>query len=361
MPENSGFNPGNQPGDSSPITPHTAGAVGQPTPPAAPLQLTTFPVVAIILLHYCTCGIFPLVWLNLVHGRLPRVRPDDPSAGKAVGFCFIPFFNLYWIFFTYRRLCLRVDKQRELYGLPPSKLRGLATTACIFQVIPYINVLLGFTIIMPIYIGMMQSSINQLARQSETTVPRGTLPAQPAAPALPGWAVALIICGCILPLIAIVAILAAMLLPALAAAKHKAQQINSINNLKQIGLAFRIWEGDHNNQFPFNVSQAQGGTMELSQPGSNGYEQNPAPVFMVMSNVLGTTRILICPNDPAKHVATNFASLTADNISYELRTGTNLNDSHPQEILAVDPFNGLVLQCDGSVQVNRAYKTKAGN
>ena len=46
---------------------------------------------------------------------------------------------------------------------------------------------------------------------------------------------------------------------------------------------------------------------------------------------------------------------------HKLRTGTNLNDSHPQEILAVDPFNGLVLQCDGSVQVNRAYKTKAGN
>src|SRR5438874_12371470 len=68
---------------------------------------TSFPVVAVILLHYVTCGIFPLIWLNLMHGKLPRVRADDPSAGKAIGFCFIPFFNLYWIFFTYRRLCLR--------------------------------------------------------------------------------------------------------------------------------------------------------------------------------------------------------------------------------------------------------------
>ncbi|HMD54201.1 MAG TPA: DUF4234 domain-containing protein, partial [Phycisphaerae bacterium] len=95
----------------------TAGAAGVPpeqaVPPVPPNansghQLTSLPVALVILLHYMTCGIFPLIWLNLMHGKLPRIRPDDPSAGKAIGFCFIPFFNLYWIFFTYRRLCLRI-------------------------------------------------------------------------------------------------------------------------------------------------------------------------------------------------------------------------------------------------------------
>ena len=330
-----------------------AGATPPPMgSPANTHQLTNFPVVAVILLHYLTCGIFSLVWLNLMHGKLPRVRSDDPSAGKAVGFCFIPFFNLYWIFFTYRRLCLRIDEQRELYGLPPGNLRGMATTNCIFQVIPYINGLIGYTIITPIFIGLVQSSVNQLVNQSATTAPRTTLPTQPATSGMPGWAIALVVCGCLF----VPAILAALLLPALAAAKHKAQIINSESNLKQIGLAFRIWEQDNNDQYPFNVSQAQGGVKELCETDSDGFEKNPAAVFMVMSNELFTPRILVCANDPDKKAATDFSSLTANNISYELRSGTNVNDANPDEVLAVDPINGIVLHCDGSVQQDLSYK-----
>ena len=57
----------------------------------------------------------------------------------------------------------------------------------------------------------------------------------------------------LLVVIAIIAILAAMLLPALAAAKRKAQRINCVNNLKEVGLAFRVWEGDNGDQYPMAV------------------------------------------------------------------------------------------------------------
>jgi hypothetical protein len=128
-------------------------------------SLTEMPVAAVVLLHFFTCGIFSLIWFGLVHGRLPKIRPDDPSAGKAIGFMFIPFFNLYWVFFSYLRLCDRIDEQRALYGLRPSNLRGFAITMCVILLIPYINIL-GGLIINPIFFGMMQSSINELVAAS---------------------------------------------------------------------------------------------------------------------------------------------------------------------------------------------------
>lgn len=62
----------------------------------------------------------------------------------------------------------------------------------------------------------------------------------------------------LLVVIAIIAVLAALLLPALAAAKERAQQIYCLNNLRQIGLGIRLYCDDNNQIFPAAASRKFG-------------------------------------------------------------------------------------------------------
>jgi len=145
-------------------------------------------------------------------------------------------------------------------------------------------------------------------------------------------------------------LLAGMLLPALAKAKSKAQSINCRNNMKQIGLASRVWAIDNDGNFPFNVSTNQGGTLELCSPGSDGFDRNAVFHFRVMSNELSTPKILVCPADIRKKAALNFESLQPENVSYQICSGTNVSEVNPATVMAICPIHNNVVLCDGSVQ-----------
>jgi prepilin-type N-terminal cleavage/methylation domain-containing protein len=152
----------------------------------------------------------------------------------------------------------------------------------------------------------------------------------------------------LLVVIAIIAILAAMLLPALAAAKRKAQRVNCVSNLKQIGLAFRMWGDDNNDRYPQTVTSAQGGALEFiysqghSTAGFTPYAES-AP-FVVTSNTLDNPALLSCPADtvsPHGVQATNWSEFFNGTIANfpgytSYFVGGDAVDTQPQSILAGD-------------------------
>lgn len=125
-------------------------------------QLTSFPVALLAVLNIVTFGLFPLIWLGLSHDRLPKAHENDPSSGKAIGFAFIPYFNLYWVFFSSLRLCDRINLQLRLRGLPERIPRGLVLATAICSVIPYVNILIGLPILWTITVCFYQRAINRL-------------------------------------------------------------------------------------------------------------------------------------------------------------------------------------------------------
>lgn len=83
-----------------------------------------------------------------------------------------------------------------------------------------------------------------------------------------------------------------------------------VNNLKHVGLAFRVWDGDAKDGFPMRYATNAGGTQQYIT-GGNAFRH-----FQIMSNELDSdVKILVCPADN-RLAAKDFTSLTSSNVSY---------------------------------------------
>jgi competence protein ComGC len=133
----------------------------------------------------------------------------------------------------------------------------------------------------------------------------------------------------VLVVIAVTICFTVLFLTGLVDTKDKAQRINCVSNLKQIGIAFRLWEGNHNDKYPMQVSVTNGGAMEMIGAG------NAYLLWQTMSNELHSPKILHCPADTDHIAATNFTTgFSGANISYFINA--DAVETYPQMILDGD-------------------------
>jgi type II secretory pathway pseudopilin PulG len=169
----------------------------------------------------------------------------------------------------------------------------------------------------------------------------------------------------VLMILAAVMVLAAIVVSTMpfdsGGSRVRARRIQCVNNLKQIGLAYRVWEGDNNDIFPMFIPQTNGGTMEFTN-GLNAWRH-----FLIMSNELSTPKVLWCPaeTDLTRTRADTFgwgtsagSTLFLSNSNLSFFVGIVSNETNPQLILSGDHniTNGTTVK-NGMLELTAAHAT----
>ncbi len=98
------------------------------------------PVLFILILGMISLIWGQVYWYIIIYRTWTVIPPDIArvTPGKAVGFLLIPFFNLFWIFVAVWIVTQDIQKT-NLRGPFPNQ--DLALFACIFSVVPYVQII----------------------------------------------------------------------------------------------------------------------------------------------------------------------------------------------------------------------------
>ncbi len=103
----------------------------------------------------------------------------------------------------------------------------------------------------------------------------------------------------LLVVIAIIGILAAILLPALARAREAARRASCQNNLKQMGLVFKMYANESGGLFPrIHGDQPWGAALPAGCTSGNIRASLAPQIAAIFPEYLSDLSVLICPSDP---------------------------------------------------------------
>lgn len=117
--------------------------------------------------------------------------------------------------------------------------------------------------------------------------------------------------------------------------KEEAMRIRCVSNLKQVTLSYKLFATDHNDLYPMQVSTNEGGSLEFN--GSTDVFEN----YRSLSNELYVPRVLVCPEDQGRTVATNFQADFSSNRNISYFVGLNATDTQPGMFLTGDRYIAL--------------------
>ncbi|MBT4540374.1 hypothetical protein HOC35_02580 [Candidatus Woesearchaeota archaeon] len=123
-----------------------------------------FPIIACVILHFLTFGIFTIIYFGLKHDKLPKIEKDDPGALNAILLFLIPVFNIYWAFVFWLRLADRINFQYKLRNEKEAVSKNVIIFTLILLIISPFHLIIG-TIAMISFIVMIwniQNSSNKL-------------------------------------------------------------------------------------------------------------------------------------------------------------------------------------------------------
>lgn len=158
----------------------------------------------------------------------------------------------------------------------------------------------------------------------------------------------------LIELVVCIAVLAVVIgLGSLAVARQNAKsaRIQCVNNLKDIGLGFRIFSTDHQDRFPVQFFTNKDGSVDFGKAGAAFRH------FLAMSNELSSPKLLLCPADRDRKPATSLSSLDNANLSYFV--ALEADETRPQEFLTGDrnlstngqPVKPGLLELTGNIEV----------
>jgi len=255
----------------------------------------------------CWAWVYHLICLSrcwaIIQGTTART-----SSGKAVGFLFIPFFNIYWTFIAYVGLASDANKYAESQRLNSRISYSLAVTACILLLIPYINLIsiILFTVLTYQMASFHNEVINKwdvLTEHPDTTKANNVI---------------LIACLSVFSLF-IIGILAAIAIPQFTAYRNRGYNSASTSDCINLKAALEVYYTD-NQTYPNDLSLLSGRYNFVPSkdvdvqynPACNQYFDNNTNIIVCDSYVIFTQH---------KQGDRNIASTNSDaRILYKLKT-----------------------------------------